>query len=367
MLHGYSNSLRTTSTYKKLLARKWNQLTKFRLQRIQNTQDKRLYVVHNKRTASMENNVSQPHFPNSLSNRSTFQVVADVAPLFIINLASLFGNTLLCIAFFKNNHLRSVTNIFVLTLAVCDIVMSITSMPLSEGALISGEWIFGGFLCHFQGFLTHFLAFLSLQMMAMTAVNRYFRVIKPDLYKKVFTTGYTTLMIISASLLSLGILSSITFGQHGNLFIFHPGKAICVNVYRSMLTTQVYTIVSSVAFVLLPAVIIIWCYTKVFTGIREHFRRLAARKMSGASMNSLNPAEIVVTRTLFAIVLAFFICWIPCIVIDLMDIMRDEWFNRRVYLAYTYFAYTSSALNPIIYGIMNRSFRSEYLKLLRCR
>lgn len=315
----------------------------------------------------MEDNVSQPHFPNALSNRSTFQIAVDVAPLLVINLAALFGNVLLCIAFFKNNNLRSVTNIFVLTLAVCDISMSITSMPLSESALIAGEWIFGEFLCHFQGFLTLFLAFLSLQMMAMTAVNRYYRVLKPDLYKKVFTTGYTSLMIIAASLLSLGILSSITFGQHGNLFIFHPGKTICVNVYRSMLTAQVYTIVSSALFVLLPAAVIVWCYVKVFTGIRKHFRRLATRKMSRASLNSLNPAEIVVTRTLFAIVLAFFLCWIPCIVIDLMDIMRNKWFDRRMYLAYTYFAYISSAVNPFIYGVMNRSFRVEFLKLLRCR
>ena len=70
---------------------------------------------------------------------------------------------------------------------------------------------------------------------------------------------------------------------------------------------------------------------------------------------------------MFAIVIAFFLCWIPCIVIDLVDISRDDWFDRRVYLAYTYFAYTSSAINPIIYGIMNRSFRVEYLKFLRYR
>lgn len=320
----------------------------------------------------MKANVSQPNvsravFLNTLMNRSMGQVVADVGPLFFINLTALFGNTLLCIAFFKNNQLRSVTNIFVLTLAVSDIIMSLTCMPLSEGSLIAGEWIFGDLLCHFQGFLAHFLAFLSLQMMAITAVNRYFRVIKPDLYKKIFTPGYTSLIIISASLLSVGILGSITFAQHGNLFVFHPGKTICVNLYRSLLSTQIYTIFSSVAFVFLPAIVIIWCYAKVFRSIRRHFRRLAARKMSSASINIINPAEIVVTRTVFAIVLAFFLCWIPCIVIDLVDIMRDDWFDRRVYLAYTYFAYTSSAINPIIYGIMNRSFRVEYLKLLRCR
>ena len=312
-------------------------------------------------------NVPQAVFPNTLMNRSMGQVFADVGPLFLINLTALFGNTLLCIAFLKNNHLRSVTNMFVLTLAVSDIIMSLTCMPLSEGSLIAGEWIFGDLICHIQGFLAHFLALLSLQMMAITAVNRYFRVIKPDLYKKIFTPGYTNLIILSASLLSVGILGSITFAQHGNLFVFQAGKTICVNLHRSLISTQIYTIFSSVTFVFLPAIVIIWCYTKVFRSIRRHFRQLAARNMSSASINSINPAEIVVTRTVFAIVLAFFICWIPCIVIDLVDITRDEWLDRRVYLAYTYFAYTSSAINPIIYGIMNRSFRVEYLKLLRCR
>ena len=314
----------------------------------------------------METNYTPVHFPITLANRTTVMAVAEVGILFFINMAALFGNTLLCIAFFKNNHLRSVTNMFVLTIAVSDIIMSVIAMPLSEGSLIAEKWMFGAHVCHIQGFLVHFLAFLSLQMMALTAVNRYVRVLKPDLYKKVFTPRYTAMMVILASLLPFGILASITFGQHSNLFVFHPGKAICVNLYRSMISSQIYTIVSCVAFVFLPALIITWCYVKVFKAIRRHFRRLAARKPSTTSLNSLNPAEIVVTRTVFVIVLAFFLCWIPCIVIDFVDIMRAEWFDRRVYLAYTYFAYTSSAVNPFIYGVMNRSFRLEFLKLLKC-
>ncbi|KAM7441999.1 hypothetical protein ABFA07_009030 [Porites harrisoni] len=33
----------------------------------------------------------------------------------------------------------------------------------------------------------------------------------------------------------------------------------------------------------------------------------------------------------------------------------------------TYLNYLSAALNPIIYGVMNRSFRAEYKKILLCR
>ena len=316
--------------------------------------------------STMETNISGEHFPMTLANRTVALAVADTGFLFLIDIAALFGNIILCVAFVKNNHLRSATNILVFALAACDIIMAFLAMPLSEVSLIAGKWILGDHLCHIQGFLVHFLAFLSLQIMALTAINRYFRVIKPRFYRKVFTPFHTTLMIAVTRVLCFVALASVTFGQH-NSFVFHPGKVICVTLHENIFSSQVFTTFSSVAFVFLPACVVIWCYTKVFRAIRRHFRQLASRRVSTVSLNNLTPAEIVVTRTVFAIVLAFFICWIPCIVIDIVDVMRDEWFDRQVYLAYTYFAYTSSAINPFIYGVLNRSFRVEYLKLLRCR
>lgn len=316
----------------------------------------------------METNFTKALFPAgiTLTNRTRVSQFGEVSVLFLINIASVVGNTLLCISFFKNGHLRSVTNVFVLTLAVSDIVMSFTAMPLSEGALVAGEWIFGSTLCHIQGFLVHFLAFVSLQVMALTAINRYYRVTKPDLYKKIFTPGYTGIMIAAVSLFSFIILATITFGQHSNMFVFHPGKAICVSLYRSIRTSRIYTIFSCIAFVFLPAFIITYCYLKVFVAIRKHFRRPSVRSISSASFSSFNSAEIIVTRTVCVIVIAFFLCWIPCLVIDFVDIMRQGWFDRRVYLAYAYFAYTSSAINPFIYGVMNRSFRRQFSKMLKC-
>ena len=36
-------------------------------------------------------------------------------------------------------------------------------------------------------------------------------------------------------------------------------------------------------------------------------------------------------------------------------------------MAYTFLATISSALNPLIYGVFNKSFRKNYLKVLCCR
>ena len=55
-------------------------------------------------------------------------------------------------------------------------------------------------------------------------------------------------------------------------------------------------------------------------------------------------------------------------VIDLVDTINEKWiFPREAYLAYSFLAVFSSALNPLIYGVLNKSFRKDYLKVLCCR
>jgi hypothetical protein len=118
------------------------------------------------------------------------------------------------------------------------------------------------------------------------------------------------------------------------------------------------------------------CYIKVFQKLRQHNQQLHQR-ISGLQLgqpdaalhqeSALSRSKIAITRTLFGTVLGFFICWIPCFLIDVLDVMRDDWFDRRVYLLYMYLAYTSSAINPLIYGILNPSFRKEFFNMIRCK
>ena len=73
-------------------------------------------------------------------------------------------------------------------------------------------------------------------------------------------------------------------------------------------------------------------------------------------------------RTLLIIVVFFNLCWIPILTIDFVDTISQRYnFPSEVYVAYTFLATISSALNPLIYGVMNKSFRRNYLKVLRCR
>ena len=40
---------------------------------------------------------------------------------------------------------------------------------------------------------------------------------------------------------------------------------------------------------------------------------------------------------------------------------------RPTYIAYSFLAVFSSALNPLLYGVLNKRFRKDYLQALCCR
>ena len=57
----------------------------------------------------------------------------------------------------------------------------------------------------------------------------------------------------------------------------------------------------------------------------------------------------------------FSLFWIPIILIDIVDAIQGRWsFPREAYLTYTCLALISSAINPLIYGVLNTNFRKEY-------
>lgn len=335
-----------------------------------------LYLKWKMQNSSLEKNQSAIGVLRmSLASRSSAEIVIETSSLIFINVLALSGNTMVVIAFLWKPRLRNITNTFIIALSMSDIMMALFPMPMSVGALMLGEWHFGDAACAVQGFMVNFLAFVSLLIMALTAVNRFYKIKKPLKCNVIFTYRNTVIMLLSACFVSLAVSISYVFTSERTAL--HPGKIICVPLNPSKLHSLIYTIISGLMFVILPAVVIVFCYFKVFQKLRQHNQRLnynigqVQEQQPDTTANrresQLSRLEFMISRTLFGTVLGFFICWIPCFGIDITDIMMHTYLNRRVYLVYMYLAYTSSAINPLIYGILNPSFRREFFHVIFCR
>lgn len=303
---------------------------------------------------------------NMLGSRHLALKIVEISLLFVINILSLGGNLLVCITVYRRPVLRTITNMFIVALCVTDILVASVPMPLTLGALMMDYWPFGELVCQIQGFSIHLLIFQSLQIITLTATNRNLNVVRPWLYKRFFTKRKTLFIIMAVSLLTSAIMGSLVLSLSSR-YVFHPGKAICTMTFATLQQSLQFTIIFSVFFVAFPTIIIFACYVRVLHTIRTHGREYEATRGEHDSRSILSREEVKLSKIVFVIILGFAFCWVPCVIIDIIDTTRTKWFPREVYLFYTFLAYTSAVLNPWIYGFMNKMVRKEMYFLLACR
>ena len=75
--------------------------------------------------------------------------------------------------------------------------------------------------------------------------------------------------------------------------------------------------------------------------------------------------EIRVSRSLFVVVFAFMLCWIPAWAITILTRFVGK-VPRNVQLLCAYFLNFSNTINPFIYAGMNPLFRRDFTRILRC-
>ena len=296
-----------------------------------------------------------------LATREEALVWTETVLFAFTNVVAVFGNLLTFYAVYRNHRLRTVTNMFVIALAISDILMCTCCMPFTVVALFHGQWIFGKSYCLFQGFAVLTLAMVSIVTMGVIAVNRFFCVVKPEKYLFVFKKQRALIYIVIVWCLAFAG-SALPFSFEGkNSFKFQPGKTMCSYTFER---NMAYTVTIACLYIAAPLTIIVVCYVKVFRSV-SRLNRVFCPGVNPRQLRA-NVEEAKVTKTLVVVLFGFACCWLPIFVMDILDAVRGELtIPRQVYLTNGFLIYLSSTINPVIYGIMNRQFRREYKALLR--
>ena len=290
-----------------------------------------------------------------LATRTESQILTETVLLAVINVAAILGNLLTFYAVYRNHRLRTLPNMFVIALAVSDILMSTCCMPFTVATLFHGEWMFREIFCRIQGFAALTFGTICLGTMGIIAVSRYFCVVKPDKYPLLFKKQRSLMYIVTVWCTALaGSVPPFFFGD--GRFEFQPGKAMCLYTFESNIA---YTVFIECFYIATPLTIITICYAKVFRTVSRS-NRVFSQENNPRQLRA-NVEEAKVTKSLVAVLVGFACCWLPISVVDNIDSARGEHtLPRQVYLTYGFLAYMSSTVNPLIYGIMNKQFRREY-------
>ena len=317
---------------------------------------------------------------NDLGSRSLSITVVEVASIIILNVLSLAGNILTLISAYTNKRLRTATNLYIIALALSDLISAVLLVPLTTGVLISGKWIYGDAVCQLHAFVSMFTVYVSSVTMGLTAVNRYTRMCKSDKqYKKWFSINKSRMLLVFLWLFVacyIGIPRLVGLQRYD----FVPGYAGCSVMHLSELGKKIHYGIVVVLFFLTPMTATIFCYAKVAKMIRQHnnsasatlkrcssARVIAGRQLSRRSKFSAH--EIKLSKSLFAVVFAFMICWIPIWIIVILRRFPNfvGKMPRNVELLSSFLFGISSTINPFIYAGMNPAFRREFRKILLCK
>ncbi|XP_022807155.1 5-hydroxytryptamine receptor 4-like, partial [Stylophora pistillata] len=254
---------------------------------------------------------------------------------------------------------------YIIALAISDLLSAIFIMPFAAGVLISGRWPFGKVFCQINAFFSLFVVYVSPVTMGLTAINRYMKICKLDVeYKRFFSPRKSFLVLAFAwGLIACYLLVLHLASLQG--FRFVPGYASCLNqnLSTSSKIVQFFIVVS--LFFLFPLAVTIFSYRKVSRKIQEHNISLAMTHQSQRREVDVSAHEIRMSKSLFVVVFAFMLCWVPTWVITILTRFVGE-IPRNVQLLCPFFLNLSNTINPFIYAGMNPLFRREFKSLLRC-
>lgn len=85
-----------------------------------------------------------------LSLHTIFTLVLPYSVIFVL---AVIGNLLVIITLTFNRSMRSVTNLFLLNLAIADLLLGVFCMPFTLVGVLLRRFIFGSFMCHAISYL----------------------------------------------------------------------------------------------------------------------------------------------------------------------------------------------------------------------
>jgi cholecystokinin A receptor len=87
-------------------------------------------------------------------SQSLIQIASRIIPLYsVIFLLAVIGNSLVILTLVQNKRMRTITNLFLLNLAVSDLFLGVFCMPFTLVGMLLRDFIFGELMCKLLPYL----------------------------------------------------------------------------------------------------------------------------------------------------------------------------------------------------------------------
>ncbi|XP_066297347.1 5-hydroxytryptamine receptor 6-like [Branchiostoma lanceolatum] len=303
----------------------------------------------------------------------TAGMVATAAFLFLLTALTVVGNGLVLLAVAKHRSLQTLTNTFIVSLCVSDLLVGALVMPPAALTTLFGQWVFPQPFCPVWVSFDVMLCSASILNLCAISLDRFIQITNGLQHGTYMTRTRVAVLITVAWILS--ILTSfppINLGLHE-----HDGFPTLTNLTFLTVTPQcifdpnmAYALSASIVTFYIPLTAILFTYGTIFREAKRQAARVAAlnvqlrnegRNNRGrrAGVNGITSLKAI--RTLGIILGAFMITWLPFFI---ANVVRPFCYcvSGQVFEVLTWLGWLNSALNPIIYPLFMKDFKRVFKK-----
>ncbi|XP_023289891.1 cholecystokinin receptor type A [Orussus abietinus] len=226
-----------------------------------------------------------------------------IVPLYaVIFFLSVIGNALVLITLARNKRMRTVTNVYLLNLAVSDLLLGVFCMPFTLLGQMLKNFVFGTTMCKLIPYFQAVSVSVGVWTLVAISLERYFAICRPLKSRRWQTQfhAYKMIAIIwaasltwNAPILVVSTLKSIRGGRHK-----------CREEWPNVGMERAYNLFLDATLLLIPLIVMIMAYSliasKLWRGLRREIRHSSSCRRKGKSEatkqdNEIRPA--LLTRT----------------------------------------------------------------------
>lgn len=119
-----------------------------------------------------------------------------------VNVLVLLGNCLVVLAVFLDTKLRTVTNLFIVSLAMADLSVGLAVLPFSASLEVLNLWVFGDVWCSIWLAVDVWMCTASILNLCAISLDRYLAVTRPVSYPSIMTPFRAKILLAVVWLLS---------------------------------------------------------------------------------------------------------------------------------------------------------------------
>ncbi|XP_075059455.1 C-C chemokine receptor type 6 [Mixophyes fleayi] len=274
----------------------------------------------------------------------------------------LVGNILVVITFSRYKKEKNMTDVFLLNMAIADILLIFTLPFWALYYYYKQDWIFEDFMCKLVRSIYAINFNCSMLLLACVGIDRYVAIVqvtKSFRFRNI-ALAYKRVLCLSVWIMS-ACLSTITYVFTECYKLEGDQSMVCEARYSTDITPLKWKLAAIIVEVgvgfLIPFLIMLFCYTSIIKTLLQ-------------AKNSQRHKAI---HVIVAVVAVFLFCQVPYNVLLLAkasDLMDKRYCSKIIKHSYALsitkaLAFFHCCLNPVIYAFIGVKFRNYFVKIMQ--